>query len=183
MTLKRFLRFSIRLALIVTLLVACLFAYQLRRYRAIRAANIAIKELGGSCGYSIDGPNWLRKIVNDDNYFLNPVRISLGTHTGNSTAEEINDAVIADAVPYIRCFSKFEVLDLRTVSITDQGVASLKSLPTLKYLRISSRFITDQGLETIELFPALEELLLECDGVSDEAIRQLQASRPSLKIE
>ena len=170
--------------LAATLIAACVCAYLAQRYRVIKSANVAIKDAGGTCGYSLDGPKWLRELVGNDLYFYNPLRITLGSDTGNVAPNAINDETIATMVPHIQVFSRFETLDLRAVAITDNGIATLSRLDRLKTLRIESPNITDDGISLLRDFSRLERLVIDnCGSVSQASINELRTSRPGITVD
>lgn len=140
---------SLRAVLVLTLLVAGFLAYATRRYRSIKAASMAIDDAGGTFGYSLDGPEWLRDWGDDDQFLINPGRITLRTSTGQASADEINNELCTALIPHINQFTRFQTLDLRTVDISKKGPVKLRELPSLTTLRPGSRRLTNAAIRNL----------------------------------
>ncbi|TWU05332.1 hypothetical protein [Allorhodopirellula heiligendammensis] len=176
---KRFLRFSVRSILLATLVIAVAFGFAANRYRKIKAANVAIRDAGGKCGISVDGPQWLRQIVQDDDYFTNVASISIH-RTRTFGDPHFNNERLSELIPHINQFSEFSTLSLRS-DVTDDGLSLLADLPRLRNLDICSPSVTDAGIANLHELTELRSLLVG-RGISEHALDELQSALPKLKI-
>jgi hypothetical protein len=182
-TTKRLPRYSVRTLLVATLFAGCLFAYTAHHYRGIKAAYIAVKKVGGTASLSVDGPKWLRDLVNDNEYFYHQERITIGAATGNCKPEDITDETISALIPHFRKYSRLSMLELADVEVTDKGVLLLSDLPGLKQLTLYSSHISDLTIDRLQNFDNLERVLIQwCPRVTAEAIDRLRIARPNLEV-
>jgi hypothetical protein len=180
---KRFPRYSLRTLLVATLLVACLFAYTSHHYRQIKSAYVAVKAVGGTASHSVDGPKWIRDLINDNEYFYHLERITLGASTGNCQPGDITDETISALIPHFRKYSRLSILELADVAVTDRGISMLSILPGLKQLHLKSSHISDLTIDSLQKFENLEWLMIDCcPGVTTEAIDRLRIARPNLEV-
>jgi len=180
---KRLSRYSLRTLLVATLFAGCLSAYTSHHYRKIKSAYIAVKEVGGTASHSVDGPKWLRDLVNDSEYFYHLERITIGASTGNCQPEDITDETISALLPHFRRYSRLSILDFADVAVTDKGVSMLSDLPGLKDLTLQSSHISDLTIDTLQNFDNLERVMIKwCSGVTAEAIDRLRIARPNLEV-
>lgn len=131
------------------LVVAGFLEYATRRYRSIKAANMANDDAGGTSGYSLDGPEWLRDCGDDDQFFINPGRITLETNTGQASTDEINDELCTALIQHINQLTRLQTLDLRKVDISNKGPAKLRELPSLTTLRPGSRRLANAAIRNL----------------------------------
>lgn len=67
--------------------------------------------------------------------------------------------------------------------ITDDGLAVLKALPTLRVLQLNGTQISDRGLEQIKVLTALEVLDLNSTGVTDKGLAHLKGLKQLRTLE
>ena len=71
----------------------------------------------------------------------------------------------------------------RGAGLTDDGVAHLKGLSQLSYLRLSRTQVTDAGLAHLEGLSELQELDLSRTQVTEAGVAELQQALPDVQIE
>src|SRR3954468_17391351 len=76
--LGRWLRFSLRTLFLLTLIFAACLGIAMKRLRDRKNAIAAIESSGGTMGVDLAGPEWLRKLIGDEECFWDPIRVSLG---------------------------------------------------------------------------------------------------------
>jgi len=122
-------RYSPRTFIVVAVTMSILVALTANRYRQRKAAIEDIQAAGGTMGSELTGPKWLRCFT-DEEYFYEPIRISLGGITGrepNAEAKGIRDLLIP-----MKQFSRLTALDLRKSSIHDSDLAELRDFRNLE---------------------------------------------------
>lgn len=77
----------------------------------------AIHAAGGTMGTKLSGPAWLRRLVADESYFRQPIRISLGGITDRTPTAEAKE--IGELLMSMRQFSTLTALDLRESAVRD----------------------------------------------------------------
>lgn len=75
-----------------------------------------------------------------------------------------------------------KLLELKFVSLSNEGTKSLAQLKTLKNIRLSSSVISDDGITMLAEIPSLETLEIESRKVSPELIEKWKRLRPEFKI-
>lgn len=74
-------------------------------------------------------------------------------------------------------------LDLRNTAITDAGLNKLRGHEVLEELVLAQTKLTDAALEALLDLPALKKVWLWEAGLSPEALAQLRAARPQLRVD
>jgi hypothetical protein len=74
------------------------------------------------------------------------------------------------------------LLDLTDSGITDAGLAHLKNLPKLEWLRLDGTEVTDAGLEHIKGMPQLRLIHLYATHVTERGVADLRKALPNLEI-
>lgn len=186
----RWLRFSIGGMLLLTFLMACLFAYwayleqplivQDAAVNAIRARIDAVKPR-----YYPEQP--LETKVTSVPWFGKEKHIEVLTKADfsakvdNGQDFDVYHIVLDDHdLRSLGKCSKLRYLDLDSSVITDDGLKHLQNLRELEYLDLSRTQVTGPGLQHVARLPKLETLILEGLTVSGEAIAVLGRS-PSLR--
>ena len=176
---RRWFQYSLRTLLILTTVVAALFAWWSDRGRQQRAAVAAIKVAGGNITYDFEAQNfsaprrwpvWLVNRLGVD-YFAHVVMV----HFGASGATN-NDLKRLGSLVGLRS------LDLHETSVTDAGLEQL-SLTALQFLDLRHTKVTDAGLEQLKELRTLQYLSLGGTRVTDVGVAGLQAALPNCKID
>src|SRR5262245_31394571 len=130
---RGWLRFSLRMLFLLTLAVAVVLGVMMKRVRDRKTAVDAIQAAGGTMGVRIAGPKWLRKLINDEECFYEPIRVSLGpiARQRGQEAPTLDDASLARLGGVLKSFKRLEVLDIRGSATTDESAEPLGSLDNL----------------------------------------------------
>lgn len=178
---RRWLSFSLRAAFIVTTIIAVCLGYVLKLGRDRKKAILAIESFGGTYAAMTDGPQWLRKLVKDDKYFYNALRVTIGAHSGGYL-REFRDADLERMTDMLGAFSRFNSLDVAGTHISDEGLRHLPRLNKLVYLTSSSTVITDRGLDYLKGMKSLREFDVTNTDVTANGVAKLQSALPGCKI-
>jgi hypothetical protein len=183
-TKRRWLQYSLRTILIAVSITCVALAIIGHHYRTRRAAVRAIDELGGGYSIHLQGPAWLRKLVDDDKYFYNLRRISLGRPDSPCKAERpFNDEELAAVIDHINVFRGPRMLDFQGSPITDEGLRHLQRVRDLEILWLDSTPITDAGLLHLASISTLKQIQLTGSKVTDEGVAKLQRSLPNCHVD
>ena len=172
---RGWLRFSLRMLFLLTLAVAVALGVMMKRLRDRKAAVVAINSAGGTMGLRIAGPKWLRTIINDDQCFYDPIRVSLGpiARQKGQDVPTLDDASLARLGGVLKSFKRLEVLDIRGSAVSDRSAAVLTSLETVAHLRISDTQIANETIREISRLRYLQSLELRGTAITDECVDDL----------
>lgn len=180
---RRWFRFSLRTLLIITTGLCIFLGVTAKQIRDRRAAISAIDAFGGGYAIVIEGPEWLRNLVEDEKLFWNLVRVSFNSEwDGYNPSHPFDDDALHDIIPYINRFSRFYILDLNSLPLTDNGLSHLKTLKNLRILRLTKMQITDAGLEILAEIESLENVQLWNTAVTAVGVARLQSIRPDCEV-
>lgn len=87
----------------------------------------------------------------------------------SAQGDRIGDADIAR----VASFPHVVDLYLKRTSVTDDGIAVISSLPTIRYLQLEGERITDKGLRVVSKVMSLESLILTGTQVTDHGVALL----------
>ena len=177
------LKYRLRTLLVVTLVVACCFAFATNRYRKMHNANIALAAVGEMFGSRTESTPLIRELVGDDRYFKNISCVNLGPDRYGSTNVAISDQDLANLIPHMNAFSNFQMLRLYNTRVTDSGLAHLARIDKLETLHLASPDFTDAGIRELRSVTTLKRLFVACDKVTDRALEDLRFSLPDLEVE
>jgi hypothetical protein len=176
---RSWLRFSLR-TLFVIVTVACIaLGIVLHRVRARREALRAIDELGGGYSIVIDGPEWLRSIINDDKYFYDISRISFR----NRPERPFTDDDLASVIDSINVFRRPKEMDLAETDVTDDGLRLLSRIRNVESVYLYCNPITDAGLANLEPLRSLKTLDLFETNVTEEGVARFKRSVPGCTVQ
>lgn len=180
---RRWFRFSLRAFLVVITLLAIILAITVKRYRDRRTAIATIDRLGGGYSITIEGPEWMRRFINDDKWFYNLGRVSLGPICdGYDPSRPFDDDALGDIVPHLNNISHFNTLHISSAPISDAGLSHLKKLKTLRKIMLDGTLVTDAGLETLSEIKSLERVTLGNTAVTDKGVTMLRAKLPKCDV-
>jgi hypothetical protein len=176
------LRLGICLLLLVITIVAGTLALTMKRLHDRKAAIANIHEAGGTMGVSIAGPEWLRKLIGDDECFYEPQRVSLGPLAKGNP--HLDDAILASLSESLKGWRDLQVLDIRGSAVTDKSAPLCAQLASVTHLRLSDTQITDTTIRHIKQLPNLQSLLLANTHLTDNCVSDLSeiATLTSLDI-
>ena len=177
---RRWTRYSLRSFIVVVVITSIVVALIANRHVDRKATIEAIHAAGGTMGTKLAGPKWLRRLFADENYFRQPIRISLGGITDRAPtndAKEVGELLVA-----MSQFSTLTALDLRKSTVQDADLLRLRNLTKLEVLRLSNTQITDDGLKHLAGMTSLKSIWLSNTNVTEEGIRELQASLGKCEI-
>jgi hypothetical protein len=171
----RWLRFSLRTLFLLTLVFAVVLGVQMKRLRDRKAAVVAIQAAGGTMGVRYTGPKWLRGLINDEQCFWDPVRVSLGPIAQQRGKDEprLDDASLARLGGVLKSFGRLEILDIRKSAITDHSAELLGALTGIRHLRLSDTQITNRTMRHVGRLGQLESLELYGTAITDECVDDL----------
>ncbi len=146
-------------------------AVTMKRLYDRKTAITTIHDVGGTMGFAIGGPEWLRNIVQDDECFYEPQRVSLGPIAKDNP--DLDDDILASVSKSLRAFRDLRVLDIRRSTVTDESSPMLTELTSVTHLRLSDTHITDQSIQHIKQMPNLQWLMLANTSLTDDCVADL----------
>lgn len=171
--------YSLRTLLVVTAVIAVVFAFLVKPYSDRRAAVAKIDSLHGGYGIVIEAPIWLRDRVVENKWFYNLARVSIGpVCDGYDPSHPFDDDALRDLIPYLNEFSQFRVLHIPDTPITDLGVGYMRQLDNLEDLDASGTEISDRGLADLATFDHLRSLDVRGTNVTAQGIATFSAACP-----
>jgi hypothetical protein len=175
-TKRRWFRFSLKTLLVMMTVLAVWLGLYAKKFRDRKEAVAAIETLDGAMGIKYLGPEWLRKLINDEKYFWDPA----GVHFN----EPLTDGDLDHVVGYLTHFQRLRDLTLQGSTITDNGLALLLPLrEKLVWLDISNTPISDAAISDLKRFSGLRTLRLQNTRITPAGIAELQESLPNCKID
>lgn len=166
----RWMRYSLRTALIAITGLCLLLGWIVNEVRDRRLAVATIERLGGRVSFADrldakqDSPveQWLWRLLGDR--YMGTVD-NLGLESTGVT-----DADLAA----LEQLTELRHLDLDYTKIGDEGIEHLAGLQHLLWLDVEDTQITDDALATIGKLSALDSLILDGTAVSDDGLRRLE---------
>lgn len=201
---RRWFQFGLRTLLVLTTIVAVLFAGWSHKARQQREAVASLRVAGGGVIYDYRAhgleqppnlPAWLLKALGVD-YFASAQGVYLGD--SEITADGLKDlkfltslqyldlqrTQITDAgLQYLAKLSTLEGIHLGGTQVTDAGLGHLKSLTALQSLDLGYTRVTDAGLEHLKEMTTLRRIYLWETKVTDAGVERLQGALPNCTIE
>src|SRR4051812_28288853 len=109
---SRWLRFSLRTLMLLTLVIAVALGVIMKRLRDRKAAYLAIESAGGTMAVRITGPEWLLALIDDEQCFYDPVHVNLGPIARQQEQAEpkLDDSLLARLAPTLKQFPHLEIL-------------------------------------------------------------------------
>ena len=180
---RRWFRFSLRMLLIITAGLCIVLGVSVNRARSRKAAVLAIDELGGGYGIVIEGPEWLRNLVDDDKLFYNLARVSLGPRCdGYDPSRPFGDEALRDIIPLLNKFSEFSTLHIPSAPVTDSGMSHLKKLNNLERLYLTDTQVSDAGLENLAEVKSLKFVHITGTAVTRQGVARFQTALPNCEV-
>lgn len=189
----RWLRFSLRGALIV-ITVACLaLGWIVDEVRDGRLAVATIHELGGRIRYkrqpqtaSAPSPmRWLRLVMGEEytgivndvsfaNCKLSDADLACVGRLTSLDRLDLDYTVVGDAgIQHLTGLQKLTWLDVEDTQITDRALASIGKLKALRYLILDGTNVTDDGLRSLQTLQSLRSLRLRNTLITDDGMQYL----------
>src|SRR4051812_45753588 len=175
-------RLSLKAAMLVILLLACLLGWVVREAQTQRDAVAAIEAEGrgdgsrGQAQYAAhfeQGPRALpawRRWIGDRlgiDYVDHVIAVFL----------EYRDFDLSSELSHVGRLKGLEELYLTCSQVTDEGLANIDSLHSLRKLDLSSTEVTDRGMAHLEGLRRLESLMLSQTRVGDAGLAHLENLR------
>jgi Leucine-rich repeat (LRR) protein len=173
---RRYVRFSVRGLMVLTLLIGVWMGWIVRSARIQREAVAAILAAGGSVSYEskVRGgvvlpatKSWTRRWLMDFlgiDYFDHVTAVAFDSY---ATAPDA-------AMVHVGRLGQLTFLALDESAVSRTGLAQLKGLTSLSELNLSNTQVTDADLVHLTGLTALEELWLEHTQVSDAGLVHLK---------
>lgn len=201
----RWLRFSLRSILLITLLVGIWLGIQVNRAHRQRKAVAALKQQGARIAYAYEyndaairrptAPDWLRHLCGEE-YFVSVHAVYLSPGKQISAADwthlqnlpdlkqlYLGATNVADEdLQRLRSFPALETLSLSHTQISDAGLAQLGELSSLKTLYLEGTQVSDAGLEHLSSLERLTWLGVSKTRVTAAGIGRLQSRLPGLTV-
>jgi Leucine-rich repeat (LRR) protein len=182
---NRFVRFSLRTALILLTLLCLALGWWVVTAERQRDAVAAVRELGGRVRYTYElgpegfplkkpeppwAPEWLRDTFGEDLFItLHSVEF-----------EGIRDDFVVQVVPKLRRVASLHTLGLRDTLISDAALANIAELTQLEHLYIGTgseapgiTTITDKGLAQLSTLRRLRGLTVNNCSIDGSALVHL----------
>ena len=174
---RRWLRFSLRTLLVIMTVLAISLGLYFKSLRDRKAAIGAMEKLGGAISLKYNGPEWLRKMVNDDKCFWNPVAVRFQPH------HPITDQELQSAVPYLKNFGDLNYLAFRESQVTNEGLKHLLPLAErLLVLDLSDTAVSDDGIVHLKQLPKLMFVRVkEGTAITPAGIGEFERALPGCK--
>jgi hypothetical protein len=164
---RRWLRFSLRGAMLLMLLAALLLAWKVNQVSAKRRAVAEIERVGGQVVFFEPwGPVWLHQLIGED-YFADVQEVELLEKDGTDVRRIRVGPVTDEHLASIGRFPRVSVVKVGGSQITDEGIRQLvsaKSITDLTVTGMNTRTgdepskITDEGVLHLTTLPRLEKL-------------------------
>ncbi|EMI18805.1 putative secreted protein [Rhodopirellula maiorica SM1] len=165
---------SIRIMLLLTAVIAVVLAYYANGLRKRKVAMQTVVSLGGSGDGPLEGSEWLRYLLDDDDFFREISRLSVSYDTTNYDVKRpIGDIELAAAIDCLPSPNRLNVLRLDGSAVSDDGLYCLKVLSNLESLSLRKTLITDAGLQRITHCVKLKELNLSQTAIDGRGLRSL----------
>lgn len=164
---RRWLQYGLRSLCILVTIAAVACGWTKKRLRDRRDAVIAVERAGGTIGYAVAGPAWLRKIVDDERSFWNPTQVFIGSKY------QINDESLAALDGALHDFDDLEMLDIRSTRITDASAVVIGECTGIIRLQLSDTNVGDTTVRAIRNCWRLRSLHLDNTKVTDDCIDDL----------
>lgn len=169
----RWYNFSLKTLLVVMTALAIWLGLYAKSYRDRRTAVAEIERLDGAMGIKYLGPEWLRKVVNDEKYFWDPA----GVHFNRP----LTVAELESVLPYLMSFQRLHDLTLRGTS--DETLPLLLPLASkLTFLNFSDSSISDASIANLKQFPKLQTLIVLNTRLTTAGRAELQRAFPKCSI-
>lgn len=163
----------------MTLTVAVV-GWKVEQFRDRKRLIQEIDKAGGTYGVRIEGPEWIRKWVDDDEYFYSPVRLTFGSPAGKrvSQGKDLNDILYECAE-----LPDLITLDLRNSELDDQALSVIGTMSSLEELRLTDVKVSETGLIHIHKLRKLQEISLLNTVLTSMARDSLLKAMPGCKID
>ncbi len=207
-TLRRPIRFSLKLLLLIFSISCVWLGYASNRARSQKRAVDRVIELGGHVGFDyqfdsnmnwrkdpkLPAPVWLIDVIGED-YARRPMVVNFDdgsdpTNGDLSVLERFTDLkqltfmnrkrITDDGLHHLSPLAKLEVLALNGTHVRDQGLQHIRHMQNLTGLSLDRTPITHHGLKYVGELKKLEWLNLNDTQVTDEGLRHI-ASLPHLE--
>jgi hypothetical protein len=152
-------RFSLKVLLLLTMLVAGYFGLSLSRQQREQRALMVITAAGGECAShrsSLFYPFWETWVVSFE-------------------GRQFTDENLQHVAPYLRHLPGLEYVQIIRTSVTDDGIRSLAGVAHFKKLDLWDNNITDRAVPNLKKMTSLSELNLAGTMISDAGARELKA--------
>lgn len=180
---RKLARFSLRTLFVVTTISCIAMGIYVNRLQRHKNAVVAIREHGGTFGVYIEGPKWLREMM-DEESFYNACRVSLGPYNqGYDPNKPFGDAELSELIPHLNEFSALRTVDLSHSNVTDQGLVALRDLRNIESLRLNDTSISDRGLKFLEEIATLRMVSAKNTKVSEAGVKSFQLAVHNCKVE
>jgi hypothetical protein len=174
---RRWLQFSLRGLLALSLTLGWIAMKRQRELRAVRAIN----KDGGHVVYEYypdDGRNWRSAPILQtwlsglgEGIIWDAYQVSF--YPTNATDQTLS---------HLQEFSEIKVLALGETEVSDAGLVHLRRLANLALLDLNHTQITDQGLPSLTELEQLQILQLVGTRVTEEGVAKLQRALPTCRI-
>lgn len=159
-----------------------------------------IEGWGGRVETETGGPEWVRKVLGNDQLTESEVFervfgvIAHGTTITDADIAHLSrlpnlrriylsyTAVTDSGLAHLARHKNLSTLFLDVTAVTDSGLAHLSGLANLKDLYLNGTVVTDAGLSHLGNLTNLEFLSLRDSAVTDKGIEELQKALPHCKI-
>ncbi len=139
-----------------------------------------VQDVGGSMGFSYWKPEWLRQMLNAQESFWDPVRVSLGPMAADGL--ELDDEIFASVQEALYSFTRLSTLDVRRSEITDESAKIIGQLKQLSTLRLSETRISDKTIAELRKLKKLRQLLIDGTDVTDACLEDLSALKSLTRL-
>jgi hypothetical protein len=166
-------RYSLRLLLAATTVLGALLGLvgnEFHKIRLHRQAERKVHALGGRCGFVTGdrlvegwGPAWFPVVRNS--YYADYQGVWFNS-TSNAGLQDQDLAVL-------KHFPRLKILEIAAPLITDEGMAHVQRIKSLRELQLYETKVTSRGLWHLRGIP-MKRLVLAGRGVSDETLGALE---------
>jgi hypothetical protein len=163
--------------------------------RTRRAGEERIRPLGGSVAWEERGPRWLTRLIGRD-VFAVPWEVSFLNEPlqdddllALSGLEEARQLIISQnatftgtGLRHLADMRNLEILYIYDVPITDDGLARLPKIASLRKLEVLATLITDKSLPFIEGFDFVDDVGLGSASLSRLNVQALDERMPRTTV-
>jgi hypothetical protein len=168
-------KFSLKTYLVVVTAIAVWLGFYWKSFQDRRVAIAAIERLDGTLDVKFYGPHWLRKFVDDEKCFWDPVGVFF--------ERPLSVAELESVLPSLRSFERLHLLTLPGTTITDETLPMISPFAgKLTFLNLHGSPISDTSTDQLKQFRRLIVVCLSDTRLTFRGLAKLHHALPECTI-